>query len=207
MSRKAWSHEDEAALRGCYAHWLNTTLAEIFDRPAKAIGLKARKMGLRKAIDLKPGQFAQGQAPWNAGRKGWQAGGRARDTQFKKGCMAGAAQHNYVPIGSERISKDGYVERKVTDDPSMYPARRWVGVHRLVWESVHGQVPAGHVVVFREGKRTKVAAEITPESLELVSRAELMRRNSYHNNYPKDVALLIQLKGALNRKINNRSKS
>jgi hypothetical protein len=34
-----------------------------------------------------------------------------------------------------------------------------------------------------------------------MSRAESMRRNSYHN-YPKELAQLIQLRGALNRKIN-----
>jgi len=33
-----------------------------------------------------------------------------------------------------------------------------------------------------------------------------MRRNSYHTRYPKEVAQLIQLKGALNRKINRRSR-
>jgi len=62
-------------------------------------------------------------------------------TQFKKGDRLGAAQHNYVPIGSLRVSKDGYLERKVTDDPSFVPNRRWVSVHRLVWEAAHGPVP------------------------------------------------------------------
>jgi hypothetical protein len=70
--------------------------------------------------------------PWNRGTRvtcgthpNWQR------AQFKKGCMSGAAQHNYVPTGLERLSKDGYLERKVTDDHPV-PARRWVGVHRPV---------------------------------------------------------------------------
>ena len=57
--------------------------------------------------------------------------------------------------------------------------------------------------MFKPGRKTTDPARITADGLELVTRAELMRRNSYHNNYPKEVALLIQLKGALNRKINN----
>jgi hypothetical protein len=48
---------------------------------------------------------------------------------------------------------------------------------------------------------------ITLGRLELISRAENMRRNSYHTRYPKEVAQLIQLRGALNRQINKRLKA
>lgn len=71
--------------------------------------------------------------------------------QFKKGTLNGAAAHNYVPVGSLRWSKDGYLERKVTDDPDLVPARRWVGEHRLMWEAAHGPIPDGHVVMFLDG--------------------------------------------------------
>ena len=37
-------------------------------------------------------------------------------------------------IGSLRICNDGILQRKITDDPALYPSRRWVAVHRLVWE-------------------------------------------------------------------------
>ena len=39
----------------------------------------------------------------------------------------------------------------------------------------------------------------------LMTRAELMKRNSYHNRYPKEVARLVQLRGAVTRQINKRS--
>jgi hypothetical protein len=61
-------------------------------------------------------------------------------------------------------------------------------------------------VVFLPGQHTSVATQITPEKLELVTHAELMRRNSYHTRYPKDLGLVIQMRGALNRKINRLSK-
>lgn len=48
-------------------------------------------------------------------------------------------------------------------------------------------------------------AAITADRLELVTRAENMARNTLHR-YPKEVAQLIQLRGALNRKINARTK-
>lgn len=78
--------------------------------------------------------------------------------------------------------------------------QRWKAVHRLLWVERHGPVPAGHVVVFRNGDKT----DLRLENLECVSRREQMARNTVHN-YPKEIAQLMQLRGALNRKINNRS--
>jgi hypothetical protein len=196
---RSWNAFDEGVLRQLHANgWGLCAIAEFMACGKKTV----RERGAAMGLTWSDGRFQPGQVPANKGlrRPGW-APGRMASTQFKKGSMTGAAQRNYVPIGTERLSKDGYLERKVTDDHPV-PARRWVGVHRIVWEAAHGPIPAGHAVAFREGKRTSVADEITADRLELVSRVELMRRNSYHNNYPKEVAQLIQLKGALNRKIN-----
>ncbi len=112
-----------------------------------------------KLYTERTGHFPPGHVPFNKGKKGWQAGGRSVETQFQKGEMAGAAQRNYKPIGSTRISKDGYLERKVTDDPNLVPARRWVGEHRLVWEAANGTIPDGYVVVFLDGDRLNVGLE------------------------------------------------
>ena len=114
------------------------------------------------------GQFCKGQrrVP-GSGAKG------PNRTSFKKGTMAGAAQHNYVPIGTERVSKDGYRERKVTDDPNLVPARRWVGVHRLVWEQENGPIPDGHVIVFLDGDKRNCA----PSNLRCVPRGALAHLN------------------------------
>nr|WP_193570398.1 HNH endonuclease [Luteibacter yeojuensis] len=212
-------------MRARYPHEQTSAIAKALGRPVGPVYQRAAKLGLSKseafyASDrsgrvqrgkqnpaMRATQFKAGHDSWNKGLKGSTGTHEnCRRTQFKKGTMAGAAQHNYVPVGSERISKDGYLERKVTDDHPV-PARRWIGVHRIVWEAANGPVPPGHAVAFLPGRRTTEAEHITLDALELVSRQELMRRNSYHNNYPKDVAQLIQLKGALNRKINRRSKA
>ena len=206
MTGRPWSPEDEAVLCSCYGSWLNKTLAEIFNRPAKAIGLKARKMGLKKSPELRPGQFQAGHETWNRGAKGSTGNHpNCRRTQFKRGARTGAALHNYRPIGSELIDKDGNVLRKVSETG----ARRndWRPVHVLVWEQTNGPVPAGFIVVFRPSMKTADASAITADRLELITRAENMRRNSYLTRYPKDVADLIRMRGVLNRKINNRSKA
>jgi hypothetical protein len=213
--KKPWSPEELALIEREYPNTHTPTLAKQMWRGVSAVYQKALNMGLRKSAeylasplagrtDGKRGgasRFVTGHATWNKGKEGSTGHHpNCRRTQFKKGEMRGAAQHNYVPIGSERISKDGYLERKVNDDHPT-PARRWVGVHRLVWESGNGPVPRGHVVVFQPGRKTADAALITLDGLECISRAELARRNHPVTRSP-ELAKLVQLKGAITRQIN-----
>ena len=121
-----------------------------------------------------------------------------RETQFKKGVRQGVAVRLYKPIGTERISKDGYLERKVNDGLPLQA--RWRAVHLVVWEALHGPVPAGHAVAFKNGDRT----DIRPENLELIHRRALMARNTVHN-LPKPLAQTVQLLGALRRQINRKA--
>jgi hypothetical protein len=143
--------------------------------------------------------FKPGQTPWNKGIN-FDSGGRSHETRFKKGHMSGAAQHNYVPIGTLRISKDGYLERKMTDDQSLPTTRRWTPVHRLVWQAAHGPIPDGHIVVFRRGMKTVAEEEVTADRLECITRHENMRRNSVWRN--TELGKLYQLKGAIMRQVN-----
>jgi hypothetical protein len=220
-----WGSRDDAKLRRLWPTSTAREIGEALGRGVPAIYQRAHKLGLpakdaawaaectRKRWaegrheSARAHQFRPGQAPPNKGlrRPGW-ARGRMAETQFKKGDRLGASQHNYRPIGTLRISKDGYLERKVTDDPSLVPARRWTGVHRLVWEAANGPVPEGYVVCFLPGRRTTDEAAITLDALELVSRVELMRRNTLHR-YPPEVVQLVQLRAAVVRKINRRSKA
>lgn len=221
--RREWTKSELRTLRQRYPNEYAKDVAKALGRKTSQVHGKANALGLKKSDAfwagdkstrikrgqqsdaMRASQFKKGLKPWNKGKPG-SAGTHpnCRKTQFKKGCMTGAAQHNYVPIGTERISGDGMLERKVTDDPSIYPARRWVSVARLVWESEHGPIPPRHVVRFRAGMHTSIADEITTDKLECISQAENMRRNSYHR-YPQPIPQLIQLRGALTRKINNRT--
>ena len=94
--------------------------------------------------------FKAGQIPWNKGIH-FESGGRSHETRFKKGVMSGKAAINYVPIGTLRISKDGYLKRKMTDDHTLKPKMRWAPVHQIVWQKAHGPIPTGHIVVYRKG--------------------------------------------------------
>lgn len=221
--RHRWTPAEDAMLRRRYPDELAATVAKNMGLRVGQVHQRAAKFGLHKSDAFKTSdlsariqrgkqspnmiahRFSKGHVPANKGlrRPGW-APGRMAETQFKKGRPAREAR-NYVPIGTEKFdAKRGVIVRKITDDSFIVPAQRWRPVHTLVWERTHGPVPAGHIVVFKPGRRTTDTAAITPDHVELVTLAENMRRNSYHNRYPKEVGRLIQLKGALNRKINRR---
>lgn len=216
--RQPWVPAEDEILRRAYPHNRTLDIAEALGRTDRAVYERAAKLGLRKSPEfLRSGKagrldgvrgartrFKPGHQTWNKGQRGSTGyHPNSRRTQFKAGEMRGAAQHNYKPIGSLRITKDGYLERKVTDDPNIYPARRWVAVQRLVWEAAHGPIPKGHAVVFKPGQHTTIEAEITLDRIELITRAELMRRNTRHR-LPKPLADLVALRGALTRHINKR---
>ncbi len=108
------------------------------------------------------GFYPKGNVPWNKGKK-WDSGGRSHETRFKPGQMP----HNHRPVGSERITKDGYVEIKIAEP------KTWRCKHVVVWESIHGPRPKGHKVIFADGNHRN----FDPENLILVSSAELARMN------------------------------
>lgn len=220
-SGRYWTPAEDALLRERYPNEATARIARDMGRPTNSVSQRAVSLGLHKSEAYMRGAYVAdrrhqaltdprmiagrikpGTPPPNKGlrRPGW-APGRMAETQFKKGAMSGAAQHNYVPVGTLRIdNKDGYLERKVTDDHPV-PARRWVAVHRLVWESAYGAIPPGHRVAFRPGMKTNVLEEITLDKLELVTPAEMMRRNTRHN-LPEEINQAIQAKGYLTRAIN-----
>ncbi|BDD90913.1 hypothetical protein PanNE5_03530 [Pandoraea sp. NE5] len=214
-AHKPWSDEEKALLTKLYPDRTAADVALLLGRPVSQIYCTAARLGVKKSAEFfvsaesgrtdgtrgKSSRFVKGQTSWNKGVLGiCGTHPNSRRTQFKKGEMHGAAQHNYVPIGSHRVSKDGYLERKVTDDHPV-PARRWVAVHRLVWEEAHGPVPSGHVICFLPGRRSADLDAITLDALELVSRADLARRNHPRSHSP-ELAGLVQLKGAITRHVN-----
>jgi hypothetical protein len=136
-------------------------------------------------------RFGAGHVPANKGlRRPGYSPGRMASTQFKPG----QKPHTWKPIGTTRLSKDGYLQRKVSD--TGYPPRDWVGVHILTWQKKHGPVPKGFAVAFKDRDRTHISLD----NLELISRRELMQRNTIHN-YPPELTEVIRLGAALKRRL------
>lgn len=215
--RKPWTDYEREVLRVHYPRTLTADLAELLGHSLSSTHQQARRLGLMKARDWivetareriesnpnhgsRRSRLQAGAEPWNKGTH-YLAGGRSVETRFRPGRPAHEAR-NYLPIGSVRVTKDGLLERKVTDDPSIVPARRWASVARLVWEAAHGPIPAGFVVRFKDGMRTVVEDEITTDRLECIDRAEHARRNQA----PPELRPIVQLRGAITRQINRRLK-
>jgi hypothetical protein len=107
--------------------------------------------------------WPKGHEPWNKGKKGFMGPNK---TSFKKGHKP----HNWVPIGSERITKDGYVQIKIQEGKFQ---KNWRGKHILVWEAVNGPLPKGHAIIFGDGNNRNFDLD----NLILVSRAQLLKLN------------------------------
>ena len=214
--RRPWTELEVELLQRNYADSRTVDLATVLGRDLQHVYSKAKKLGLAKSrayLDSpdacrlrrgdhvgRPYQFPKGHIPANKGqrRPGWSAG-RMRETQFKPGQRSS----NWKPIGSLRINGDGYLDRKVQD--TGYPPDDWKGVHRLVWIEAHGPIPDGFSVGFKPGRRTTDVDAITLDALELLSRRDLMARNTVHN-LPKALVEVVQLRGALVRQINRKAK-
>ena len=134
------------------------------------------------------GCFTKGQVPHNKGRKCEPGKGgnhpNAKRTQFIKGERRGVACKLYKPIGTERIAKDGYIERKVHDGLPLQS--RWRGVHLLNWEAVNGPLPKGYALKCLDGNRANTSAD----NWEAIPRGVLARLNGgrFKKTLPYDQA-------------------
>jgi hypothetical protein len=215
--RRPWTAEEDESLRVRYADESTAALASSLGRSLPATYNRAKKLGLVKSAsylaspaacrlrrEATPAsiatRFKPGQVPANKGvkRPGW-APGRMRETQFKAGERRGVATRLWKPVGTERVSKDGYLERKVNDDLPLQA--RWRAVHLIEWEAIHGRIPAGHALVFKNGDKR----DIRLDNLELITRAALMRRNTIHN-LPQPLVETIQLLGRVTRTIRRKTR-
>lgn len=106
------------------------------------------------------GRLIKGHNTWNKGLKGYMP---SPETLWKKGNVPATS----LPVGSERLTKDGYIEHKFDGEPRLKLK------HRYIWEKEHGPVPKNHALVFRNGDIT----DCRIENLILVSRAELLAMN------------------------------
>lgn len=151
-------------------------------------------------------QYSKGHVPANKGlRRPGYAPGRMASTQFKKGQMAGAARAKWKPIGTICADTEGYLRIKVAEraDSSQRGWHKsvWPLVHHRNWEAVTGKpVPPGHKLIFRDGNKNNTDFD----NLELVTDAEMRRRNSIHQIYPPELKKVIFTLGVAKRKLRER---
>lgn len=130
--------------------------------PVKSVKAFKKNNNLSSGLD---GRFKPGHIPPNKGKKGV---GGWEPTQFKKGNRPA----NWMPIGTERLNPDGYLDIKVRDGQLQ---NNWRQKHILVWEKANGPLPKGHAIIFGDGDRMNTNLE----NLILVTRRQLLEMNIY----------------------------
>lgn len=135
----------------------------------ESIANRKRRIGAKSGIV--GGRFEKGHVPANKGTKGMS---KANKTSFKKGNIPA----NSRPIGSERISRDGYILVKVKDGCLN---NNWIPKHRLIYEQKYGKIPKGHKLIFADGNKQNLDIE----NLILLSNSEeliMNRRNLFKDH-------------------------
>jgi hypothetical protein len=177
-------------------------MSQMLGRCEAAARQRMQLLGIKVPAEIakkfqRENRFQKGHESFNKGKRmaeymSQEAIERTAATRFQKGNLP----HNHVDVGSMRITKDGCLEIKIAEP------NKWQYYHRLMWEETFGAIPRGMNVAFVTADKLNV----NPWNLMLETRAQNMKRNSYHNNFPKDAAQVIQLLGALKRKINKHQK-
>lgn len=148
-------------------------LAEMFNQhfntniTAKEIAYFRRNNKLNSGLT---GQFKKGNVPHNKDKKqveymSQEAIEKTKETRFK----IGNKPKNYRPVGSERITKDGYIEVKVADP------NKWETKNKIIYKQYFGDIPKGHKVIYADGN--KLNNDIN--NLILVSDNEELIMNKY----------------------------
>ncbi|MFT8352176.1 HNH endonuclease signature motif containing protein [Clostridium saccharoperbutylacetonicum] len=109
------------------------------------------------------GTFPKGHIPYNKGTKGIIHEG-SKKAWFKKGQIP----INWRPVGSERVTIDGYTEIKISEP------NKWRLKQQIIWEKENGKIPKGYVVIFGDGNKSNFDID----NLILVSRKQLLVMNN-----------------------------
>ena len=154
-----WTPEKDAWFRSFVpGHTESEISAEhkrIYGTPLTEGQIGNRKTYLGVKSGTTGSRFEKGHVPANKGKKWTEYGTpegheRSRATQFKCGEIHGYAAQRMQPVGAERISKDGYIEVKVSDGLQDKPNCNFRKKHHVVYEQVHGEIPQGCNIVFAD---------------------------------------------------------
>jgi hypothetical protein len=201
--KRNWSTEEIEYFRERYPHETALMIAKTLKRTVSGVYNQAFKMKLEKSEEFKNSslsgtirkgerrgigsEFKKGHKPVNFGKKGVYAPGSEKGW-FQKGRVA----QNTRPIGTTRVTKDGYVEIKTSELP------KWELLQRVNWRNANGEIPKGMCLQFIDGDKTNCDVV----NLRLITRKENMLLNTIHR-YPEEVKSAIKTLGKLRREINN----
>jgi len=175
-------------------------MAAALKRTSMLISAAAHEIGYTDLIKQNTADslLKKGHVPPNKGRKQVdymtpEQIERIKKTQFKKGHKP----PNTLSPGEIVIRHDH------PDRPGSHPYK-YIGtaagksepLHRFKWIEAYGEIPKSMNIVFKDGD----SLNCSYRNLEMISSAELMKRNTIHN-YPPEFKTTLKLISKINRKI------
>jgi hypothetical protein len=162
---------------------------------------RLRQLGLVIPAEIieqrkKDSRIKYGHVPSNKG-KTWDELGIPQETRermlttaFKKSQKC----HNELSDGVI-TTRHNHKERKSPPYKWIRLAKgKWEMLHVHNWKKIHGEVPAGHIIVFKDGN----SMNCEPDNLEKITLEENMKRNTIHR-YPTELKEIIRLTNKLER--------
>ena len=179
--------------------YLGYTTSQLYNK-VFALGVKKNPrikylQNRRLALSGTKSRWQPGHIPYNKGKKmSSEVYAKVQGTMYKPGNKPfNTREPNATSIRYDKTGRP-YSYTKVKDS-------QWVLTHRLLWQSIHGEIPKGHVVRFKDGNNLNI--HIT--NLECIPMKENAVRNSIHR-FPGEMQTVIRLKSKLNKQIKNHGK-
>lgn len=172
MAVHKWSEEEIEFIRKIYPYHENKEISKMvkekfgFDVSATNLLNVRNKYKIPKKAIPNSGCYRKGDVPWNKG-KGMsdETREKVKKTWFKKGEIP----KNHRPVGSTRITVDGYTEIKIAEP------NKWALYHRYIYEKAHGvKLAKNEAVIFADGDKSNFDID----NLVKVSRANLLYLNN-----------------------------
>lgn len=202
--RKYWSKEEIEELSKIYPNISNPKLAELFKCSIDSITHAANKYKFKKTLEYKRNmvspkflaagrktRFNPGNVSFNKGKK-WDdyMTKEAQEKSAKTHFIKGRIPHNYVLVGHERKTVDGYIEVKVRDLYGDNSVMNFELKHRLIWVKNFGPIPKNCNVSFKDGDK---------ENLELSNLLLLTKEENLFKNIISDSSICKRFLGVTSK--------
>lgn len=172
MTVHKWSEEEIEFIRKIYPYYENKEISKMvkekfgfYVSATNLLNVRHKHKFPKKAIP-NSGCYRKGDVPWNKGKgMSEEVKEKVKKTWFKKGEIP----KNHRPVGSTRITVDGYTEIKIAEP------NRWALYHRYLYEKAYGvKLAKNEAVIFADGDKSNFDID----NLVKVSRANLLYLNN-----------------------------
>lgn len=216
MAKRFWTKVEDNLMYDKFADTQTRELCKILDRSYRSVASRANFLGLKKSeaflkSDLsgrltklselgKAYRFPKGNIPANKGKKMSKSQyEKCKKTMFKKGQQP---KNTYKQDGVIVVRYDH--KKRENSRPYKWiriSVNKWKPLHRYIWKQVHGKIPKGHIIIFKDGNTMNCVIE----NLECISKQENMLRNSKHD-IPIEIIPTKLLINKINKKIQQHEK-